>query len=773
MIFHTSTFTSTSTPQFTLYLTMFELLASLSFGADFFIIALYFTKPSIFGDSEGSEFLLLLNPVYSILLLVVLCLLRVVIFIPYMWRYQKDDLLVLSQRPYLWHTFNVAFVLFKAIAEVAKKGGDSHNIFVWMAICGSLLSVYCQSVALKELISTALPERHLVLGLSLPHSNDREELSQGKELLDLKTASASTNNNRHTRKSSDRLLANRVSSYYTDQQPHHSAGGGGDNSEFLQRLREQLDEAHNEWNLKIVKLKESIANFGTENNSFSKPDTVVFEELLLLFATNSNNPDVGKAMPSAGPLGHKEAVTDLKTALNPNPSSTATMVSNINTKEIILRLFASHPKTLEFYIPQLIVYLLYGYAPTSAELREALLLICEKSAIFAHRIFYFIEAYCISGAGINSEGVLVLQQLLKSIEKAALSSAEQIAAGSGKGESSDTLQGKARSDKDPSFGPDAPKLFIAGDIEAPPPSSASSSVLSPCVYPLLLTRPLPPGSNAFTSTLLFWEQLSTLSRDLVPFSKKERSEELKKRIPDIKLRFLPSSCIYAPVSNIYHRIWSIAAEECFAFSTKTRAPMFVCLEVVDYHCPHAAQKKKKKTHEGARGGSRPDSVRSSWVHGLKRVMSEVGESLHLSPSVDHAGGLSSRRQSMQEEEEEDDSDSDEVHEHEHENEHDNEEQAAKHTGEKIPRSARRPLHRSHSTGSGSRRGRLPGSGVRCQEQDASPPLLRIRGRSKLLTLLGRVRDRRLLRTVQGCTTQRKLQSSTESDSASVTTALTL
>jgi hypothetical protein len=234
--------------------------------------------------------------------------------------------------------------------------------------------------------------------------------------------------------------------------------------------------------------------------------------------------------------------------------------------------------------------LLYGYAPTSAELREALLLICKQSAIFSHRIYYFIEAYCISGAGINSEGVAVLRQLLRSIEEEALCAAQLIASGHGKGE----WEGEGGG----SFGPDAPRLFIAGDdVEAP----ASSMPPPLCAYPLLLTCPLLAGSNSFTSTILFWEQLSTLSRDLVPFSKQERTKELKQRIPEIKKRFLPSSSIYAPVSNIHHRIWSIAAEECFAFSTKTRAPMFVCLEVVDYHCPHQSAKQKQSRAGG--GGS--------------------------------------------------------------------------------------------------------------------------------------------------------------------------
>jgi len=33
------------------------------------------------------------------------------------------------------------------------------------------------------------------------------------------------------------------------------------------------------------------------------------------------------------------------------------------------------------------------------------------------------------------------------------------------------------------------------------------------------------------------------------------------------------------------RVWAIHPEECFAFSTKDRAPFLICLEVVDYYVP--------------------------------------------------------------------------------------------------------------------------------------------------------------------------------------------
>ena len=581
---------------------MFGLLALISYVGDIFIVTLYCSKRTAFGDNEDSTVWKLLNPLDSALLLVVLAALRVFVFIPYVWRYLKEDLLVLSQRPYIWHIVNVTFVLFKAIAEVANEG-PSQNSSIWIAIGCSLMSVYCQSAALKRLVSTALPERHVVLGLSLPHGNS-SVMKAGVDRKESMEKRSSTSQ----RKSSDRLLAHRVASYYTDttcSPPDPEAG-----SEFLLGFREQLDKAHTEWNEKIAKLKESIANFGSENESFSRPDAIVFDELLLLFATNNNNPKNN--------LGYKVTCneklidqSDLETALIVDQQG----VTSINTKETFLSLFSRHPKTLEFYIPQLVVYLLYGYAPTSAELREALLLICARSAHFAHRIYYFIEAYCISGAGINSDGVVMLRQLLKSIENVALPSAEMISSGNCNNCYMDHLS-MGRS----STGQDSPRQYISidNDLESSP-AEITETVGE---YPLVLIRPFVADSNAFTSTLLFWEHLATLSRDLVPFCKEDRKKELQQRIPEVKKRFLPSSCIYAPVGNQYHRVWSIVDDECFAFSTKSRAPMFVCLEVVDYLFRRGARKPRVSPNV--------ESAGISWVHGIKRVMSEVGESLNIS-----------------------------------------------------------------------------------------------------------------------------------------------
>jgi hypothetical protein len=273
-----------------------------------------------------------------------------------------------------------------------------------------------------------------------------------------------------------------VASYYTEETRGQGTDPAIDHSEvFLQRLREQLEAAHSEWNTKIEKLKESIASFGTDNDSFSQPDAAVFEELLMLFATNCNNSHLGRFVPTDKEKEGRSSSSELRTHLleggpQSDGSGSDSPGSEINTKNTMLRLFAKHPQTLQFYIPQLVVYLLYGHAPTSAELREALLVICAQSAVFALRIFYFIEAYCIAGAGVSAEGVCVLQQLLRSIEGAALPAAERIASGHGRGET-----GPAPSDRDDAcFGPDAPQLYILDDdcgprgerdVEAPPPPS--------------------------------------------------------------------------------------------------------------------------------------------------------------------------------------------------------------------------------------------------------------------------------------------------------------
>lgn len=67
--------------------------------------------------------------------------------------------------------------------------------------------------------------------------------------------------------------------------------------------------------------------------------------------------------------------------------------------------FAHDPSSIEFYIPQLVTFLLYGAFWSSASLQAFLLDKCSRSVTFAHRLYWFLNASCLSGSGINPEGL--------------------------------------------------------------------------------------------------------------------------------------------------------------------------------------------------------------------------------------------------------------------------------------------------------------------------------------------------------------------------------
>ncbi|CAN0168954.1 unnamed protein product, partial [Ectocarpus sp. 8 AP-2014] len=75
--------------------------------------------------------------------------------------------------------------------------------------------------------------------------------------------------------------------------------------------------------------------------------------------------------------------------------------------------------------------------------------------------------------------------------------------------------------------------------------------------------------------------------------KERRTEELKSRLREVQARFLPSRAIYIPLNRRRHRVYRIAVEESFSFSTKDRAPYLVTLEVLDSRLQQQQQQQQR------------------------------------------------------------------------------------------------------------------------------------------------------------------------------------
>lgn len=102
-----------------------------------------------------------------------------------------------------------------------------------------------------------------------------------------------------------------------------------------------------------------------------------------------------------------------------------------------------------------------------------------------------------------------------------------------------------------------------------------------------LTAPL--NLTPYHETPNFVSSLTNIAASLTPLSKAERTPTLRKKLDEVGQRCLGSGAgsggrggrlVYVPLGNRRHRVVAVHTAESFAFSTRERAPCFVCLEVI-------------------------------------------------------------------------------------------------------------------------------------------------------------------------------------------------
>eukprot|EP00752_Nemacystus_decipiens_P014268 g12689.t1 len=88
----------------------------------------------------------------------------------------------------------------------------------------------------------------------------------------------------------------------------------------------------------------------------------------------------------------------------------------------------------------------------------------------------------------------------------------------------------------------------------------------------------------YRQTIDFLARLADIASSLTPLSKAERTPLLKEQLRDVGSKFLGAGggerLVYVPVGGRHHRVVAVHPSESFAFSTRERAPCFICLEVV-------------------------------------------------------------------------------------------------------------------------------------------------------------------------------------------------
>ena len=245
------------------------------------------------------------------------------------------------------------------------------------------------------------------------------------------------------------------------------------------------------------------------------------------------------------------------------------------------KLFPQHPHEIEFYLPQITVYLLYGSFRNSDILQQLIFDLCTNSPSMAHKVRWFVASFCLSGAGVGSGGVNRLNYFISNVEKCGVSAARHLIL-----PDEDYSESKDDSDSRTMF---SVSLSVRPSVEGDGRNVGHDTQAQESKYPLYNTLEVihKPESglavvDGFSPMVSFWDELVQISRDLCPLAREIRTSTLKNKLDEFKNRYLPSAAIFAPVGRTQHRIWNIDVEECFAFSTRERAPIFICLEVVDY-----------------------------------------------------------------------------------------------------------------------------------------------------------------------------------------------
>lgn len=410
-----------------------------------------------------------------------------------------------------------------------------------------------QVVCLRHLKSSVLPVRHVVLGLSLRPLKLHHGLPQ-HEHPEYGTHSVAVllNENRCSKamSSSDgdvesgHLLSERNGNVMMGAQQQPSVVGVGVDEEHEHVSRNHLTVTRGIWHSKIEGIKALVHKMrGGRSN---RDDGGIH---FVRGTPSSYHPQQQQQQKQQQKQKEDEEAFDLVLVL---------FVGDAHGDRAVERLeglFAHYPQEVEFFLPQLTVYLLYGsFGARGLQLKRALLRMCAQSLPFALKFHWFVASFCLSEAGVQGEGVHALMTLTAEIQANGEVAAQQLLA---------DLRAQ-QSDNDRNSG-----------------GAEKESAAHPC-YPLRLTRMPAVGDTQYSLSLHFWHEMVSISRTLGATPRPARQQELRRLVRGCVDSYLPSATVHVPFRNTQHRVWAVHADECFAFSSVDRAPVLLILEVVTF-----------------------------------------------------------------------------------------------------------------------------------------------------------------------------------------------
>ncbi|RQM25305.1 hypothetical protein B5M09_000905 [Aphanomyces astaci] len=230
-------------------------------------------------------------------------------------------------------------------------------------------------------------------------------------------------------------------------------------------------------------------------------------------------------------------------------------------------LYDADPKEFEFYIPQLCSFLLLGAFQQSSEGKLSLILlrVCKESHVFAQKMRWYLESYCVGSPAYSSEeSRMRVQMLIDEISVRGLDPSKKL------------LTHQAMGEK--------PLALPTANVVIAPESEILLKDNDTTHYQTFQPMHEVGAVNPFTWNHRFVSELVALSSNLrlIPRDRDQRNMHLRQVLAELQTTFLPSLSLFVPVGNPFHRIKKIHLNESFTFSTRERVPYLLCLEVVDF-----------------------------------------------------------------------------------------------------------------------------------------------------------------------------------------------
>lgn len=392
----------------------------------------------------------------------------------------------------------------------------------------------------------------------------------------------------------------------------------------LVQLQNRFYSARNMWSRQADKLK----------HLFSQCQSMVSPSTLLNGRRTGGNQSPSRANPltrslkiasSNSPLAKEIFDAILLTIIGETKQDREIAIDNL------LQIFDDYPVEMEFYIPQIAFFLLYGAFELEEQLKRKLLIMCEKNVSFAYKLYWFIHAFCLNRSDtrsrmedndteesdpnderdlkerllrqhvkrstssnvsrsstlfrMDSESFDVLDQFQENIHRVGEQACNNFI------KKMQDIQPLTCTSSNASTSTASSYLTVDERSKLLPSKKVRSEKETQLIFPLYLTKPRISNNGStklnhrFEIQLNFWNALINMTREIFMIPKNQRQLHLIQILKQINEEYLPSNIIHIPLGNTHHRVWKIHVEECFSFATKERTPVLLCFEVLYYKAP--------------------------------------------------------------------------------------------------------------------------------------------------------------------------------------------